>query len=232
MLAQFVCFRLFFLRCLLLLQLNSVKQQYHLTHQQAARAFGISRAFTKLIKGVDNMSHLEAVKCLTEKLSNATFVNAGDVEPRAPAPSASSENTTTTRKMSEIHLPEISKHCPPSLSERRPKSPSKRSKSISGCTKTNKNKQSTSKMMRKRNLDEIGTANTQQSTTKQEPNGSIETRHRSDSVSEAVSAKIQKQDPSMMNGEKQSSRAKRRSTGSLDDSDAGPVVKRGRATTA
>ncbi|KAL7579597.1 hypothetical protein ACA910_007962 [Epithemia clementina (nom. ined.)] len=212
-------------------ELNRVKQHYRLTHQQAVRAFAVSKAIRRLTRDGDKSSYVDAVRLLTEKLSNATFNHVENTEPRELS-SGETALTAVGKKPSEIHIPDIPKQHQLSVAaERRPKSPPKRTKpTTSSTSKAIKGKPPLAKLSRKRSLEDLGSVSTQQSSSEQ--SGTGETRHRSDSVTEAVSAKMSQNDSTIVNSEKQSSRAKRRATGSLDESDVGAVAKRGRSTTA
>jgi len=150
-------------------EFNRVKQQYRLAHQQAARAIAVSSALRKAVSQNNCVSRTYGVRQLTEKLEKATFATNIDEN--------LSDSTTSTRnkKVSEILLPQI------------PKTRPKISSPVQKRTKTSivsTNSKSSKSKPRKRSIEEIGT--TQQSATAE----NTDSRLRSDSVTEAVSAKL------------------------------------------
>eukprot|EP00522_Entomoneis_paludosa_P006192 CAMPEP_0172446828 /NCGR_PEP_ID=MMETSP1065-20121228/6315_1 /TAXON_ID=265537 /ORGANISM="Amphiprora paludosa, Strain CCMP125" /LENGTH=280 /DNA_ID=CAMNT_0013198017 /DNA_START=356 /DNA_END=1198 /DNA_ORIENTATION=+ len=170
-------------------ELNQVKQRYRLAHQQAARALIVSTAMQKLLQPSTSRnigSHIDAVKELTTKLEKATFsVTLND---------NLSENATSTdihkMKASEICLPEIPKtkgsSSIPRANNHGPASPTSNKRNKSSATSTTNNK-STKTKPRKRSIDEIGSGN---SAPLPKSETTTETRPRADSVTEAVSAKM------------------------------------------
>lgn len=208
-------------------ELVFVKLHYRLTHQQALRALAVSTALKKVVQS-ESLTLTDAVRGLTQRLSNTDFLSNPDLSDIESTTSTMAESATSiVRKASEISVPQIPKQNP--TADRRVISPAKRTRlsSVSSkCTAKTSNKS-----IRKRSIDGISTGNTILPT---DEHANSEARPRADSVSEAVSVKMQHQEPSI-SAEKPPSRNKRtRSTSStsLDDSDSGSAVKRARPAAA
>jgi len=206
--------------------LNKLKQQYRLAHQPAARALIVSTAFEQIAKPLarrNDDSHVESVYQLIKTLEKATFTSNPD------SILNESEIVGGKNKGPEIRLAQISKSkpvivVPTSSSSSNAKSTqrakthsspnNKRSKSAAstGSSKTNKTK------ARKRTMEEISSSKNSQQTAVAEETG---TRPRSDSVTEAVSAKLkQPQAPAEVkpNSNSNAVRGKRtRGSSSLDE---------------
>lgn len=178
-------------------ELNQVKQRCVLAHQPACRVLRIATAFQNLVESQppgSRMSHVNAVRQLTEKLEKATFTK----KPFEIIKDDSATANTATQqiKVSEISLPVIKtaktnvdtsaiKSSPSQTNfKTNVASPNihKRTKSnVVSSIKSNKNKQ------RRRSIEEIGNSGGGELP---EVATSNEPRPRADSVAEAVSAKL------------------------------------------
>mmetsp|Transcript_15845 Transcript_15845/g.20698 ORF Transcript_15845/g.20698 Transcript_15845/m.20698 type:complete len:294 (-) Transcript_15845:332-1213(-) len=228
-------------------ELGAMKERYHLAHQQAARALVVSTALQKLVQcpHKNSFTRAEAVRQLTRRIVTATFSNV------TTSNNEEEENTTTPnesslslprKSVSDISLPDVSfpqkKHqqqqqsAPVVQTKNNPSTPcNKRTKSSTSNKNISKGKN------RKRNIDEIGVSSGTTSTTNQQQQSTANdnteptTRPRADSVTEAVTAKMNQPETNSKAPPSSSSRSKRTRGTSMEE-ESSSSNKRSRALDA